>query len=200
MAKKEFKNKKDKVMAKKSNNTMLFAGVGVVVVAVVVAIVLFTGNSKPKAPVGGETTNVGQQDYSAKNIPMTELKADLANGKLSVNLDDIKKNQIVRFEDSNFTIPLKSGENVPMPLVAYVSNKGDIKVAIADCEPCSSTRFHIEGTDLVCDSCGTRWTLNDLQAVSGGCTQYPPDQKPYKIEGTKLTINEADIKDWKPRV
>lgn len=196
---KNLQDKKNKVLGRQKKPNFLLMGFIGVIAIIIVAVFVYSGNSNKPNNVGGQVQNVGSQDYASQNIPMKDIKAEFAAGKLSINLDDVKQNKIIRFEDPNANLTLKSGEVVPLPLVAFANAKGDIKVAIADCEPCSSTRFHIEGNELVCNACGTRWTLDNLAGVSGGCTAYPPDQKAYTVLGNKIVIDESTINNWKPR-
>ncbi len=85
------------------------------------------------------------------------------------------------------------------PLLAYISPQGKLVTAISICEPCKSTRFHIEGDILVCNTCATRWNLNTLAGISGGCIDYPPDEITNSVEGDNIYIEENLVKDWNPR-
>ena len=62
-----------------------------------------------------------------------------------------------------------------LPLVIIKTPKGQTISGVRVCEPCSSFSFHIlEGKYLSCDACGTRWDIETLQGISGGCLNYPP--------------------------
>jgi hypothetical protein len=62
-----------------------------------------------------------------------------------------------------------------LPLIVYESPKGKTISGVRVCEPCSSFSFHIvDKKYLSCDACGTRWNIETLQGVSGGCMNYPP--------------------------
>jgi hypothetical protein len=74
-----------------------------------------------------------------------------------------------------------------------------VKIAVRICEPCNGFSFHIEGNQIVCDSCGTRWDLETFKGISGGCQGYPPDVLPSTQEGGKLLVEEAKVVNWKPR-
>ena len=68
------------------------------------------------------------------------------------------------------------------------------------CEPCRSTRFHIEGKTLVCNACATKWNLETLKGISGGCLNYPPDVIPSTVDKGLIQIDEKTVTQWKPRV
>ena len=62
-----------------------------------------------------------------------------------------------------------------LPLVIIETPKGKTMSGVRVCEPCSSFSFHIvDGKYLSCDACGTRWDIETLQGISGGCMNYPP--------------------------
>lgn len=108
-------------------------------------------------------------------------------GKVTVPQDVLDANKMVfvdvKLENATqeFTylgrkIILSSYRNAEyLPLVIIETPKGNTFSGVRVCEPCSSFSFHIvEGKYLSCDACGTRWTIETLQGVSGGCMNYPP--------------------------
>lgn len=86
-----------------------------------------------------------------------------------------------------------------IPLISYIAPSGNLVVATSFCEPCKSTSFHIEGNTLVCDTCFTKWDLNTLQGVSGGCTAYPPQALKVQQQGGNIVVATADLEGWTPR-
>jgi hypothetical protein len=86
-----------------------------------------------------------------------------------------------------------------LPLIAYVAPSGKLVVATSLCEPCRSWDFHIEGGDLVCNACFTRWDLNTLKGVEGGCLDYPPAELTVAVEGDVIQIQQSDLEAWTPR-
>ncbi|MBT3283179.1 DUF2318 domain-containing protein [Candidatus Bathyarchaeota archaeon] len=62
-----------------------------------------------------------------------------------------------------------------LPLIIISTPKGKTISGIRVCEPCLSFSFQmIEGKYLRCDICGTRWDIETLQGIDGGCMNYPP--------------------------
>ncbi|TDA68804.1 MAG: DUF2318 domain-containing protein [Clostridia bacterium] len=140
----------------------------------------------------GGSYNVGYQpNYKGKVISMTDIPSRSDSGVISFSLEEVKKNSIVYTD-----IP---GAGPVDALVAYISPAGRLVVGVAMCEPCRSQRFHIDDNILVCDTCGTRWYLNDLQGISGGCPQYPPEELPYEVEDGGVKVQTSLLKDWSPR-
>ncbi|MGE5577472.1 MAG: Fe-S-containing protein, partial [Syntrophothermus sp.] len=75
-----------------------------------------------------------------------------------------------------------------------------VVTAIRLCEPCSSTSFHIEGSNLVCNTCGTVWSLENLQGLSGGCQKYPPEAMTTSRDGGDAIMSVDEVAAWEPRV
>lgn len=91
-----------------------------------------------------------------------------------------------------------AGGNI-LPLLAYIAPSGRLVVATSFCEPCRSVKFHFEGNQLVCDTCFTRWDLNTLLGVSGGCISYPPEEVTAEVRGDQIFVPKADLEAWVPR-
>ena len=125
-----------------------------------------------------------------KVIEMTDIRSEVKEDKIVVPLSAVKKNRLVYFE-------YKGSQAVP--LLAYVGPSGKVITAISVCEPCKSTRFHIEGENLVCNTCGTVWNLETHQGVTGGCTEFPPQIIANQVKGGKVLISEDKVATWKPR-
>ncbi len=124
-------------------------------------------------------------------VAMSKVEAIVGNGRVEVPLDAVKEKKFISFEYQN--------KESRIPLLAYLAPSGKVVTAVAACEPCNSTRFHIEGNELVCDNCLTRWRLETLKGISGGCIAYPPDILFHTVDGGKLMIKEIDVQNWKPR-
>lgn len=124
-------------------------------------------------------------------VPMSKVEAVVRGGRVEVPLDVVKERKLISFQ-------YESKES-RIPLLAYITPSGKVVTAVSACEPCNSTRFHIEGKEMVCDSCLTRWSLETLKGISGGCIAYPPDMLFHTVDGGKLMIKEIDVQNWKPR-
>ncbi|MBZ4686651.1 MAG: hypothetical protein PWQ96_1975 [Clostridia bacterium] len=141
----------------------------------------------------GGSYNIGKTpDYKGRTISMTDISNRVRDGKIIISLQEVIDNSIIYSEYQN------AGER--KAITSFITPAGRLIVAIAMCEPCRSERFHIEENILVCDTCGTRWYLNDLRGISGGCPQYPPEELPYEVQDGKIFIPEDIVKEWQPRI
>lgn len=171
----------------KKTATSSFNPIYVVVPAaliIIVGFVLFLQN---------QSSSMASADAPAANavreVPITHTVAD---GKISIPVEEVRKNKLVIFDYNN--------GSKTIPLTAWVTPSGAIKSAVRVCEPCNGTSFRIEGNTMVCNTCGTRWDLETLRGISGGCQKYPPEALPSTIAGDNLVIDEAPVLSWQPRV
>jgi uncharacterized membrane protein len=123
---------------------------------------------------------------------MTDIHAKVEKGIISIPLEVLKEKKMVRFEYEN--------NGFRIPLLAYVAPSGRVVTAVSMCEPCRSTRFHINDKKIVCNACATEWNLETLKGIQGGCLNYPPDVILSTIEKDRIQIDEKIVTHWKPRV
>ena len=123
-------------------------------------------------------------------VPMIRVEATVGKGLVEVPLDAVKKKKLVSFE-------YKQLDGL-VPLLAYTTPSGSIVTAIGLFDPCNSKSFHIEGGEIVCDLCLTRWDLETLRGVSGECLEHPLERVPHTVQDGRLAIREVDIREWKP--
>lgn len=162
----------------------LLAGVAVVLLAVA-GYGLVRNDDVPAVDI-----TAGESESGA-SIEMTDIASPAAvDGRISLSLSEIRENKLIWFSYGSTRIPV----------LAYIAPSGKVVTAISMCEPCQSDRFHIEGNELVCNACGTRWTLEDLRGISGGCPEYPPQVLVNQVSGDSVTVDEQSILNWKPRI
>jgi uncharacterized membrane protein len=130
--------------------------------------------------------------YSVAGQQMFDTPSRLENGKIILPLDLVKEKKFVAFH-------YQMSNNI-VPLLAYVSGEGKIVTAISMCEPCNSQRFHIKGDELICNSCGSKWKVDNLEAISGSCSKYPPDAVPNSLVGNEIQIDEQLAATWQRRI
>jgi hypothetical protein len=189
-----FQDKKEKVLGERKRK-LYWVPISLAVVAVVLGGVgywLIKGDSAADPRVSSQPKVSGKVNYAGQKIAMTDIQAKAEKGKISIPIDVVKEKKMVRFEYEN--------NGLRVPLLAYVTPSGRVVTAVSMCEPCRSTRFHIEDKKIVCNACNTEWDLETLKGIQGGCLNYPPDVIPSTIEKDRIQIDEKIITQWKPRV
>jgi uncharacterized membrane protein len=135
-------------------------------------------------------SNTGERSWFSTE--MTDVTAKVENGKISIPLGIVKQKKLVRFEYAN--------NGVRVPLLSYLSPAGRVMTAVSMCEPCRSTRFHIQGKKIICNACYSEWDLETLKGIKGECLPYPPDILSSKVVNGQIEIEEKLASQWKPRI
>jgi uncharacterized membrane protein len=189
-----FQDKKEKVLGeKKRKHLWIPISLAVVAAALVVAgYLVIQGNTGANPKVSSQPKVIEKVDYSGQTVRMTDIQAKVEKGKISILIEVVKEKKIVYFQ--------YEGNGVIIPLLAYVTQNGRVVTAVSMCEPCKSTRFHINDKKIVCNACATEWHLETLKGIQGGCLNYPPDVIPSTIEKDRIQIDEKIVTQWKPRV
>ncbi len=189
-----FQDKKEKVLGEKKRK-----GYWIPLSLAIVAILLggigywiLQGVTTANSEISSQPKVSGKIDYAGKKIQMTDLQAKVEKGKISIPLSEVMEKRMVRFE--------YEGKGGKIPLLAYITQSGKVVTAVSMCEPCRSTRFHIQDKTLVCNACYTMWNLETLEGIKGGCLKYPPDVIPSTVENGQIKIDEKLVTQWKPRV
>lgn len=183
----------------------------VLTIGVVVAVLAFGGFTAYQyfvapQPVGsvavaGAGDGAGAAPANAKMAEITS--AQQTPEGMSFPVQDLKDNAIIALKyDRSTPMPaeyqaLTGGDT--LPLLSYIAPSGNLVVATSFCEPCRGTSFHVEGEALVCDVCFTRWDLNTLEGISGGCMLYPPEVVTSELQGDTVFVPAADLEGWVPR-
>lgn len=163
---------------KKTGNKKIIIGVSLVVL-VAVAILSFaipnTDNAK-KTEVLTSSTGEG----------VTILKSDIT-------------------EEATF-YPYQAGDTY-MEVIAIKASDGTIRTALNTCQVCTGSGrgyYEQEGDVLVCQNCGNRFTVDQVEVIKGGCNPVPifEDYKTeesdiIKISDTFLVANKALFNNWK---
>ena len=189
-----FQEKKEKVLGEKKRKPFWIpVSLGILALILVgVGYWIIEGNTGSNPRVSSQPKVNEKPDYTGQTIRMADVQAKVENGKISIPLNEVKEKKMVRFEyERNGFI---------IPLLAYVTPSGRVVTAVSMCEPCRSTRFHIDDKKIVCNACNTEWNLETLKGIQGGCLNYPPDVISSTLEKDRIEIDEKIITQWKPRV
>jgi hypothetical protein len=189
-----FQDKKEKVLGeKKRKSYWVPASLAIIAIALLgIGYWVIQGNTETNPKVSSQPKVDSGVNYTGQTIRMADIQAKVQNGKISIPLSEVIEKRMVRFE--------YSGNGVNIPLLAYVTQSGRVVTAVSMCEPCRSTRFHINDKKIVCNACATEWNLETLKGIQGGCLNYPPDVIPSTIDKGSIQIDEKIITQWRPRV
>ncbi len=175
-----------------STATILTVGLLLALVAGAIWASRSSAPSSSAAPASPPSGTAVPAPAKATTLQMTAISAMVENGKIGIPLDAVREKGLVRFS--------YRGAKGETPLLAYVTPSGKVTTAVSLCEPCSSTRFFIQGNKIICSTCYTQWDLENLKGITGGCTRYPPDKIQNTISNGSILIDESVVAKWQPRV
>ncbi len=189
-----FQEKKEKVLGEKKRKPYwVSVTLGITAVALAgIGYWVIEGNSGSNPKVSSQPKVSGKVDSAGQTVRMIDIQAKVEKGKISIPLKEVMEKKLVRFE--------YGGNGIIVPLLAYMTQTGRVVTAVSMCEPCRSTRFHINDKTIVCNACATEWNIETLKGIQGGCLNYPPDVIPSTIEKDRIQIDEKIVTQWKPRV
>jgi uncharacterized membrane protein len=131
----------------------------IVVVAVIVIIVVYSIIS---------LSNKGSQVNNQSNITLQNTDIGVAQSDgIVINKNDI--NNTAKF------YKYTSG-NIDMEVMAVKSSDGNIRTALNTCQICYDSGrgyYKQEGDYMVCQNCGNRFNLNQIEKIKGGCNPVP---------------------------
>jgi len=189
-----FQDKKEKVLGEKKRKSS-WIPISLAIVAILLGGIgywIIQGESTANPGISSQPQVSGKVDYAGQKIQMADIQAKVGKGKISIPLSEVIEKRMVRFE--------YEGKGIKIPLLSYITQSGKVVTAVSMCEPCRSSRFHIQDKTLVCNACYTMWNLETLKGIKGGCLNYPPDVIPSTVENGRIKIDEKVVTQWKPRV
>jgi len=166
---------------KKNKQNLIMASVGILVIAIAALSVVFFQ---------------GEDPAGSNQIPAASVTNE--NGDLVIPTADIT-------ETATF---YKYNElDSEMEVLAVKASDGSIRTAFNTCQVCYSSGrgYYVqEGNVLVCQNCGNRFSMDEVEITRGGCNPVPifEDQKQVTDDSIiipKTFMQEAEVifENWK---
>ncbi|MBT3362776.1 MAG: DUF2318 domain-containing protein [Chloroflexi bacterium] len=117
-------------------------------------------------------------------VQATWISPQVASDSASITASAIESNKIVHFR-----------VNTSEGNTAFMAYKiGNTTYARANyCPPCRSEGFSLQGSTLVCDSCGSTFNAITGAGIQGACVDYPKASVPYTTNGGNLVMTKANL-------
>lgn len=94
-----------------------------------------------------------------------------------------------------------------MEVIAVKASDGTIRTAFNTCQVCYNSGkgyYKVEGNQLVCQNCGNRFGMDDVEVTKGGCNPVPITDEYKTDNGKTITIKKKFLaqaavifKNWK---
>lgn len=128
---------------------------------------------------------------------LTGPKADPQVGAAPSGSDvSIAKSEIT--ETAKF-IPYNAG-GTNMELIAVKAPDGTVRTALNTCQVCydSGRGYYVqEGDELVCQNCGNRFKISQVEKQKDGCNPVPILDENKKDDGTTITVSKEFLQQSK---
>ncbi len=91
-------------------------------------------------------------------------------------------------------------DGTQMEVLAVKAPDGTIRTAFNTCQVCYDSGrgyYKQEGDVLVCQNCGNRFRMDQVEVVSGGCNPVPILDENKTVDDTSITISSAFLGEAK---
>lgn len=184
----------------------------IVVSAIAVLIIAFSikvpeQSSNSKTEVKGNNAETGSSNETdSSTVVDNNVEADYsteASNNESENAAETK-NRAEAVKDSDIIIPTSdisetarfypaeiNGTN--LEVMAVKAPDGSIRTAFNTCQVCYSSGrgYYIqEGDVLVCQNCGNRFAMDDVEVTRGGCNPVPITEEYKTVDEETITVSK----------
>lgn len=174
-----------------SNNKSMIFNIIVISVAIAAAVIVFYGPSKSiKEEDKKDITSSTESSEKVKKASM-EAKTNDNGDIIIINASDIT-------ETATFYSYDKLGVN--LEVLAVKAPDGTIRTAFNTCQVCYSSGkgYYVQKADkLVCQNCGNKFAMEDIQVTKGGCNPVPIMSEDKVVTDTTITIPKKTLSDAK---
>lgn len=156
--------------AKGKNHKLIIVG-GLVIIAVIVVLTMLSG--------GAPASSVAKLE-------------EAENGELVIHKEDVTKTASFYSYESNGTY---------MEVIAVRANDGSVRTAFNTCQVCyNSGRGYYEqlGDELICNNCGNRFTIDQIELIKGGCNPVPILSGMKAEDDTQIVIFKDSLVEYEP--
>jgi uncharacterized membrane protein len=129
--------------------------------------------------------------HAQNNPNLNQRKAPIANQNLVIQIADITENALF------FPVEI---DGTQMEVLAVKAPDGTIRTAFNTCQSCyrSGRGYYVQvGTVLVCQNCGMRFRMGQVERQSGGCNPVPIFPQNKTVTETTITISQDFLRQAK---
>ncbi|MDR1231445.1 MAG: DUF2318 domain-containing protein [Spirochaetaceae bacterium] len=125
------------------------------------------------------------------NGALNVVKPAIADRDLVIPVADVTENAVFYPVDI---------EGTRLEILAVKAPDGTIRTAFNTCQVCYGSGrgfYKQQGTVLVCQNCGNRFRMSQVEVRSGGCNPVPIFPQYKTVTATAITISKAYLKEAK---
>jgi uncharacterized membrane protein len=168
----------------KKNKWLLPTGIASVVVIAVVVIALAVSNQG--ADTTGDGTNAGNNNAASEDVKTAENSAG--------------QDVVIPINEVSATAKFYPAavDGVDLEIIAVEAPDGTIRTAFNTCQVCydSGRGYYKQSGDvLVCQNCGNRFSMSQVEIESGGCNPWPIFAEDKTVTDESITISYDFLKE-----
>ena len=123
--------------------------------------------------------------------PDTADSAGTASGDLTITKNEVS-------ETAKF-YPYKAGKT-NMEVMAVKASDGTIRTALNTCQVCFDSGrgyYKQQGNEMICQNCGNRFKLDQIEKIRGGCNPVPILEENKTEDDASIVISQAFMEESK---
>lgn len=145
---------------------------------------------------------VAHKKFGAKWVMYIAIAAVIISGFLLTNKFFNKSNSVVvgdnliipknEISETAKFYPYTLGDTY-MEVIAVKAGDGTIRTALNTCQICynSGRGYYVqEGSELVCQNCGNRFALEQVEKIKGGCNPVPITEEYKEEDDSNITVSK----------
>lgn len=163
--------KKNQKKITKKFNIFKAIAIAVPILIVMVIIIVVLNNNKDK------TSNLGLNSNKTDSVVVKD-------SDLNIKVSDIS-------EKAKF-YPVDI-DGTKLEVIAVKAPDGTIRTAFNTCQVCfdSGKGYYVqEGDSLVCQNCGNKFTMDQVEVTKGGCNPVPISSADKSVDDTNILISK----------
>ena len=122
---------------------------------------------------------------------LNQVKPAIVDRDLVIQIADVSENAVFYPVDI---------EGTRLEVLAVKAPDGTIRTAFNTCQVCYGSGrgfYKQQGTVLVCQNCGNRYRMSQVEIRSGGCNPVPIFAQNKTVTASTITISQAFLKEAK---
>jgi uncharacterized membrane protein len=135
--------------------------------------------------LAGVLALMGSAVFAQQNV----VKPAIADRDLVIRLEEVTENAVFYPVDI---------EGTRLEVLAVKAPDGSIRTAFNTCQVCYASGrgfYKQQGTVLVCQNCGNRFRMSQVEVRSGGCNPIPIFRDYKTVTDTTITISKEFLKE-----
>ncbi|GHT99831.1 hypothetical protein FACS1894142_7790 [Spirochaetia bacterium] len=136
-------------------------------------------------------SSFGLSSIFAQSAQLNVVKPAIADRDLVIQISEVTGNAIFYPVDI---------EGTRLEILAVKAPDGTIRTAFNTCQVCYASGrgfYKQQGTVLVCQNCGNRFRMSQVEVRSGGCNPVPIFPQNKTVTANTITISKDYLKEAK---